>query len=156
MQKDTERKEELLKIKRSWNDATVQRAASAMQRRRTFLDSLKINIDEQSMSFDNVDDKVERTESTTSEPAMKISSIVNVSEKAMSVSNPSDRTEKKSSLSATTKKSLLRETVSKRMDMPIPVIVRTSTPVSEPLLYEPPPIKPKIILPSLDIQPFVK
>jgi hypothetical protein len=112
-----------------------------MQTRQRFLDSLQIKIDDHSLT-DITDDSTNLLEIPTDE---EIISVITppIIEQQKQILSP-----KKNSLS--TKKNSVKDEVPKQIEIPL------SPQIDEPLLDEPPPSKPKIILPPLDIKPFLK
>ncbi|CAF3652930.1 unnamed protein product [Rotaria sordida] len=150
IKKDTERNEELMNIKKAWATFQVGRAKKAMETRQKFLDSLQSKVDEVSL-YETIDDATNISEIRTDE---EVSTTINSSiiEQQQSVNKQTSTTKKSIS---STKKESVKDEVSKQIELISPSL-SSSSQIDEPLLDEPPASKPKIILPPLDVKPFLK
>ena len=140
MKKDTERHEELMNMKKAWETLEAGRAQKAFETRQKFLESLQPKLD---------DETKESPENRTEE---SIVSTVSDSPET-TVSSPLTSAGKRLISSSTSKKGSIKNEMNKQSESP----VTPSTPIAinEPLLNEPPPMKPKILLPPLDLQPYL-
>ncbi|CAF4085833.1 unnamed protein product [Rotaria sp. Silwood2] len=149
IKKDTERNEELMNIKKAWETLQVGRADKALETRQKFLDSLQSKVDEVS-GFETTDDITNVSEIRTDEETTSTINSSIIEQQQMIKQTPT--TKRSSSL---TKKGSIKEEVSKQTELISPSL-SSSPQIDEPLLDEPPPRKPKIILTSLDLKPFLK
>ncbi|CAF1182417.1 unnamed protein product [Rotaria sordida] len=164
IKKDTERNEELINMKKAWETFEAGRAQKAMKTRQKFLDSLQPKVEERPSSG-TLDGTIKRPESRAGEEPSSTTTTISTTatateqqQVAKQTSPATGPTTKKSASSAGNKKVAAKEDASKQVEsisaqqeltLPQPV-------VDEPLLNQPPPAKPKIILPPLDVKPFIK
>ena len=126
-------------MKKAWETFQAGRAEKAMRTRQKFLDSLHIQpINETPTTISDVPTSTEISSSTissTTEPSSPVVRRVSSGKKSASP----------------TKKGSIREETPKPMEL-TPLQVQ----IDESLFHEPPFSKPKINLPPLDLQPFIK
>ncbi|CAF3372079.1 unnamed protein product [Rotaria sp. Silwood1] len=149
IKKDTERNEELMNIKKAWETLQVGRAEKAMESRQKFLDSSQLKVDEVSL-VETTDDTTNVSEIRTDE---ETTSTINSSILGQQQIIKQTPTTKKSFLFM--KKGSVKEETMKKTELISPSL-SSSPQIDEPLLDEPPPSKPKIILTPLDLKPFLK
>ncbi|CAM4739728.1 unnamed protein product [Rotaria magnacalcarata] len=163
IKKDTERNEELINMKKAWETVEAGRAQKAMKARQKFLESLQPKPDERPSSS-AIDGTTKRPDSHTGEETLDATttstttSAIDQQHAAKQTPTAAAATTKKSGSSAANKKGAAKDDASKQAEsttapqeplIPLPV-------VDEPLLDQPPPAKPKVILPPLDIKSFIK
>ncbi|CAF1269415.1 unnamed protein product [Adineta ricciae] len=141
IKKDTERQDELMNIKKAWETLQAGRAEKAMKSRQKFLESLQLKVDDQPPS-----QLIENSESQPNNGA--ISSPIIEQQETIRQSLIS----KKSSVSS--KKTSAKEEPAKQVET-MAQIKTSPPPIDEPLLNESP-SKPKLILPLLNVKPFLK
>ncbi|CAF4088818.1 unnamed protein product [Rotaria sp. Silwood2] len=161
IKKDTERNEELINMKKAWETFEAGRAQKAMKARQKFLDSLQPKVEERPTSS-TLDGTTKRPESRTGEePSNATPTTATATEQqhaAKQTPAATGSTTKKSASSTGNKKGVAKEDASKQAESTSAQQELTLPPpiVDEPLLDQPPPAKPKIILPPLDVKPFIK
>lgn len=140
VKKDTERTEELINMKKAWETFQTGRAEKAMQTRQKFLDSLQIKIDDQ-LSPEITDEIINLPETRIDAEAPSTITSSVIEQQQVVKQNPPRK-----------KKVSVKEEPTKQIEL-----IPPQPQIDEPLLDEPPPpSKSKIILPSLDIKPFIK
>ncbi|UJR30270.1 hypothetical protein I4U23_017808 [Adineta vaga] len=166
IKKDTERHEELINTKKAWETLETGRAQKAMQTRQKFLDSLQPKVEERPLSAttDGTTKSPETQPSDKPSTTTAPSTVPPAAEQQPVAKQTPAATTKKGISSTGTKKGAAKDEATKQAELaaaaaaqqeaaplvpPMPI-------VDEPLLDQPPPTKPKIILPPLDIKPFTK
>lgn len=145
-------------MKKAWETYEAGRAQKAMKSRQKFLESLQPKAEERPPSV-AADGTIKRSESrvdgegTTAAPTPP--AIEQAQQQAAS-KPPTTATSPKKSTSAAAKKAAAKDEAAKQAELaaaqeliPLPV-------ADEPLLNQPPPSKPKIVLPPIDTKPFMK
>ena len=152
-------------MKRAWETHEAGRSQKAMKARQKFLDSLQPKSEDPigSGSIDLTGKTVDgrQGEDTTLVPsttnsALNISDQLQAYPSSKSVAAPA--TTKKSASSTGNKKGTNKDDPTKQTEHSTTPQELIAPPplIDEPLLYDPPPTKPKITLPPLDVKPFIK
>lgn len=144
IKKDTERVDALMNMKNAWETHEAGRAQKAMATRQKFLDSALVKVEDQpaSAAAESTVDRLDvRTPDETTSPIVP---PVPLALKA-----------KRSHSSVTGKRGSKKEEAAKLMEPQLQLLPPPPV-VFEPLLHEPPSVKPKIQLLPLDLQPFLK
>jgi hypothetical protein len=165
VKKDTERNEELINMKKAWETFESGRSQKAMKARQKFLDSLQPKVEERPSSG-TIDGSTKRPESRAGEETTNAgtgtavpTTAATTEQQQVTKQTPAAATTaaKKSAPSAASKKGAAKDDTSKQAELAATQQdLNPPVPVDEPLLDEPPPSKPKIVLPPLDIKPFIK
>ena len=152
-------------MKKAWETFEAGRSQKAMKARQKFLDSLQPKPEERPTSSaldgttkrsdSRVGDETSNTATPTAGAATELQQPQHATKQTPATAAPSS---KKSASGAGSKKSALKEDASKQAELAAAQheLSVPSPAVDEPLLDQPPPAKPKIILPPLDIKPFTK
>ena len=131
-------------MKKAWETFQTGRAEKAMQTRQRFLDSLQPKSDEQ-QSTPEISDVVISLSDTHTDTEISLSSVPSSNEQVIKQTSP----RKRSSL----KKGSIKDVEALKQTELTPPQLQ----IDEPLFNEPPPsLKPRISLPALDLQPFIK
>lgn len=158
IKKDTERNEELINMKKAWENFDPGRAQKAMKSRQKFLESLQPKAEEPTATDGTGKPTDGRTgeDGTTTGAAAPAAPVP--TEQIPPAKTAAAPTATKKSASSTGNKKGGKDDGTKQIEPaatpqelvpPVPVI-------DEPLLDEPPPSKPKVVLPPIDVTPFSK
>lgn len=162
VKKDTERFEELINMKKAWETVEAGRAQKAMNTRQKFLESLQPKPDERPSSgtTDNALKRSDsRTDGETSSATVAPSTAATTEQKE--ITKQAHASTKKSASSTGNKKSTAKDEAAKQAELAAQELAQAAAaaaapPVDEPLLDQPPPMKSKVVLPPIDVKPFLK
>ena len=130
-------------MKKAWETFQTGRAEKAMQTRQRFLDSLQPKSDEQSTP--EISDVIISLSDTHTDTEISFSSVPSSNEQVAKQTSSRKRSSSK-------KGSIKDVEALKQTELTPPQLQ-----IDEPLFNEPPPsLKPKISLPTLDLQPFIR
>lgn len=144
-------------MKKAWETFESGRAQKAMKSRQKFLESLQPKAEERPPSS-AADGTIKRSESRVDGEGTAVAATPPATEQQQQPASKQapTATSPKKSTSAAAKKAAAKDEATKQAELaaaqdliPLPV-------ADEPLLNQPPPSKPKIILPPIDTKPFIK
>ncbi len=145
-------------MKKAWETFETGRAQKAMKSRQKFLDSLQPKVEDRPSSS-AADSTIKRSDSrvdgegTAAPPAV---ATPEQQHQQATKQTPATPAGKKGSFAAASKKISAKDEAAKQAELAAAQEFIPPPAVDEPLLDQPPPSKPKIILPPIDIKPFTK
>jgi hypothetical protein len=147
-------------MKKAWETFETGRAQKAMKARQKFFESLQPKVEDRPASS-AADGTLKRSDSrvdgdgttpTAAHPAAATPELQQQTTKQ----TPAAPATKKTTLAAASKKGAAKEEAAKQAELAAAQELIPLPAVDEPLLDQPPPSKPKIILPPIDFKPFTK